>query len=285
MPRSTDEAAKAAGPKKPVRKPRRKDEPLAVRALGRLAGITFLALTLLYGLAEGEHLDTPDGPANLSGRIASYFGYAADDIKIEGLKWQSPSAVLAAVGVRPHGPLFGFDPSTAKRILENLDWVESAKVQRLFPNQLDITIVEREPFAIWQRDGAFYVIDRSGIAISSVEPRELPGYLVVTGEGAQRTVAELVNQLEAYPTLRSKVRAAARVGNRRWTLYTRGNVKVLLPDEGVVAALGVLDRLQSRHAVLDKGIASLDLRNQDSAIFTPLPDLRREKEPMVVSRR
>lgn len=287
MPRSTDEAAEAAPtPRRPSRRPRRKDSSFAARALCRIAGVGFLGLAILYGLVEGEHIDTTEGPAaNITGRVAGYFGYAADDIRIGGLRWQSQSAVLSAVGVRRNGPLFGFDPATAKRLLENLDWVESAQVQRLFPNQLEISIVEREPFAIWQRDGSLYVIDATGVAISSVAPRDLPGYIAVTGEGAQRAAGELVNHLEAYPAIRSLVRAGARVGDRRWTLYLKGNVKVLLPETGVAKALAVLDGLHARQRVLDKGIEALDLRVADSVVFTPLRPQAKEKEPIVVSRR
>jgi cell division protein FtsQ len=77
--------------------------------------------------------------------------------------------------------------------------VKSAHVQRLFPNQLEINIVERQPFAIWQREGRFYVIDEAGVALTSVDAADVPGLPVVTGEGAQSAVAQLVNQLEAHP--------------------------------------------------------------------------------------
>jgi cell division protein FtsQ len=100
--------------------------------------------------------------------VAGYFGYAAHDIRISGLKWHSPPAVLDAIGVTPGGPLVGFEPARARRLLENLDWVKSARVHRLFPNQLEIHIVERQPFAIWQRDGRFHVIDDAGVALSSI---------------------------------------------------------------------------------------------------------------------
>ncbi|MGE0212074.1 MAG: cell division protein FtsQ/DivIB [Parvibaculaceae bacterium] len=257
-----------------------------MRILARLGGIAFLALTITYGLIEGEHLQTFDGQRyDPAGRIASYFGYAADDIRISGLKWQKPAAVLAAVGVRPHGALIGFDPSNAKRLLENLDWVESAQVQRLFPNQLEIHVVEREPFAVWQRDGAFYVIDSSGAALSSVSPAELADRIVVTGEGAQRKAAELVNHLEAHPALRSHLRAAARVGDRRWTLYLTGNVKVLLPETGIDEALTALEGLQTRTALLDKGVKSIDLRLEGSAVITPIDVPENKRDALVASRR
>lgn len=256
--------------------------------LARLGGVAFLALTISYGLVEGDHLQTADGQRyDPAGRIASYFGYAADDIRISGLKWQTPDSVLAAVGVRPNGALFGFDPSNAKRLLENLDWVESAQVQRLFPNQLEISVVEREPFAVWQRDGAFYVIDASGAALSSVSPSALPDRVVVTGEGAQLKAAELVNHLEAHPALRSYIRAAARVGDRRWTLYLNGNVKVLLPETGIDEALTALQDLQAHTALLDKGVRSIDLRLEGSVVVTPVevPDPKDQKKGALVASR
>jgi cell division protein FtsQ len=254
----------------------------ALRVLGRVGGLAILGVTIFYGLVQGEHLDER---ANIPGKVAGYFGYAADDIRILGLRWQAPSAVLAAIGVRRNGPLIGFEPVVAKRILENLDWVKSAHVQRLFPNQLEIRIVEREPFAVWQRDGIFYVIDKTGTAITSVAPEELPAALVVTGEGAQTASAELVNQLEAHPALRSLVRAAARVGDRRWNLYCRGNVKVILPESGVEGALKVLAGLQSRRQVLDRHVAAIDLRLAESVVFTPVGPKEDSKDEVKMSRR
>jgi cell division protein FtsQ len=46
--------------------------------------------------------------------------------------------------------------------------------------------------------------------------------MLITGDGAQLEVSQLVNQLEAWPGVQSKIRAAARVGYRRWTLHFDG---------------------------------------------------------------
>ena len=66
---------------------------------------------------------------------------------------------------------------------ENMDWVASAEVVRRFPNQLDILVTEREPFAIWQRGGVHYVIDKSGTAVSAIDPARVSILPLVTGEG------------------------------------------------------------------------------------------------------
>jgi cell division protein FtsQ len=245
---------------------------LRLRLLGRAGGVAFLAAAVGYAVMLGGHLEGVDARlAKLPGAVAGYFGYAAHDIRISGLKWHSPPAVLEAIAVTPGGPLVGFEPAKARRLLENLDWVKSARVHRLFPNQLEIHIVERQPFAIWQRDGRFHVIDHAGVALSSITAADVPGLPVVTGEGAQSAVAQLVNHMEAHPGLKSKVTAAGRVGARRWNLYLTGAVKVLLPEHGVEKALAVLSDLNNRHRILDKQLGVIDLRVPGRVTFSPPP--------------
>jgi cell division protein FtsQ len=258
----------------------------ARRILGRAAGVSFLALAIMYGLVVGEHLEQPGSPlARLPGKVAGHFGYAADEIRITGLNWQSPEAVLAAIGVKHGGPLVGFEAARARRLLENLDWVKSAHVQRLFPNLLEIRIVERQPFAIWQREGRFYVIDETGAALTSVRPRSVAHLPVVTGDGAQATARELVNHLEAHPELMSKVKAAARVGDRRWNLYFAGPVKVLMPEAGMGRALERLSALDRKHKLLDKNVSVIDLRLQDSVLVSPPPTPPEPDRVLVVGHR
>src|SRR5680860_1111345 len=102
----------------------------ALRLLGRVGGVGFVASAIAYGAVVGGHVDFSAGSRleAMSGDLAGYFGYAAQEIRISGLEWQSPPTVLAAVGVTPGGPLVGFQPAEARRKLEGLDWVESARV-------------------------------------------------------------------------------------------------------------------------------------------------------------
>ena len=152
--------------------PRKSRTPgrFALRLLGRLGGVGVIAGAIAYGAVVGGHVDLAAGSRveAMSGDLAGYFGYAAQEIRISGLEWQSPPAVLAAVGVTAGGPLVGFQPAEARRALEGLDWVESARVQRLFPNQLEISVVERQPFAVCQRGGMIHVIDQAGMTLTGV---------------------------------------------------------------------------------------------------------------------
>ncbi len=234
------------------------------RFLARFAAVAFLFAAIARGVVLGGYLDYDGSPfARLPGKLAGIAGMAAEDIRIEGLVHQEAEAVLKAIGVSPGASLIGFDAAHAKRLLENLDWVAAAKVQRLFPNQLEIAVVEREPFAIWQRDANYYVIDQSGAAMSTLPASLMTKLPLVSGEGAQKRAAELINQLEAFPELMLQVKAAARVGDRRWTLYLDNGVKVLLPENDVAQALATAADLDRTQKLMSKGIVAIDLRLSD----------------------
>ena len=249
-------------------------ETIATRRLTRFAfrssAVGMLAAVAGYGLLAGDHLSDPSsGTRGLPAQISSYFGYAAEDVRIKGLQRKRPETVMNAIGVKPGGSLLGFDPAHARNILLNLDWVKHASVRVVAANRLEVDVEEREPFAVWQRDGLYYVIDREGSAMASFDARKFAGLMLISGDGAQNHVSQLVNQLEVWPGLKSKVKAAARSGNRRWTLYFDGGRRALLPETGADAAFARLADLVSRHGVLDSGIQEIDLRMAGMVSLVP----------------
>lgn len=234
---------------------------IRVRIAARASALLFLGVVIVTGLVQGDYLEYEGSKWHmLPGKAAGVVGMAAEEITINGLSHHEPELLLSAIGVVPGGSLIGFDASIAKRILENLDWIESAKVQRRFPNQLDISVREREPFAIWQRGQAHYVIDRSGAAMSGLAASQLVSLPLVTGEGANAAAADLINHLEAYPDLSLQVKAAARVGGRRWTLYLDSGITVQLPEKNWMQAVEKVDELNRTQQLLSKGIKSVDMR-------------------------
>lgn len=258
-----------------------KDCGFGVRVAARCAAVAFLGLTIFHGLLQGGHLNYPGSTwMKIPGKLAGVVGLAAEDIRISGLEHHDPAIILGAIGVRPGGTLVGFDAAQARIRLESMDWVESASVQRLFPNQLEIDISERQPFAVWQHNGSYSVIDKSGVPMSGIDPATLKGIPLLTGEGANIAAAEFVNQLEATPQLKMKVYAAARVGKRRWTLYLDNGIKVALPEQNVPAALEQTQNMDMSQGILSKGIRELDMRVTGQvvvALAAPVADAEQSK--------
>jgi cell division protein FtsQ len=227
----------------------------------RAGAVLGLLLAIVHGAVQGGHLNGTDNLWHrLPGKLAGLVGQAADDIEISGLEHHDSSLVLEALHIMPGGSLFGFSPDKAKERLEALDWVMSAAVRREFPNRLLVSLVERQPFAIWQIDGSFRVIDRTGVVMSGIDLSKLDSALTVTGARANEAVGELVNQLEALPDLRIKVRAASRVGQRRWNLYLDGGTKILLPAESGGGEFRKVLALAQSNGLLSGTAAEIDLR-------------------------
>ncbi len=216
----------------------RRDCPAAYRFAARSAAVVFLAATLVRGLVLGGHLDYPGSPWNkLPSELAGLFGLAAIDIELAGLIHHDPQEVLNYIGVKPGSPLIGFDAKKARDALEQLDWVDVATVVRSFPNKLHITILEREPFVVWQYDGQLSVVDQNGKPMSGNTSPSGRLLLHVVGAGANIAASSLVNQMEATPGLFHEVKAAVRMGDRRWDLYMSNGMIISLPEDNVAAAL------------------------------------------------
>jgi cell division protein FtsQ len=231
--------------------------------LARLFSILFLLAAIVHGTLLGGILDYEGGPLrNISGKFASLVGMAAEDIRVSGFTHHDPELVFHAMGVRPGASLVGFDAAEARRTLETMDWVAAATVQRQYPNRLDINVAERVPFAIWQLDGAYRLIDKAGVAMGGLELMGQSHLPLVTGQGANLAASEIINHLEAYPVLFKKVSAVAMVGKRRWTLYLSNGVKVALPSEKVAEALEQLSKLDANAGLLSKAVSLIDMRVQ-----------------------
>jgi cell division protein FtsQ len=220
-----------------------RDCPRKYRVASRSFAVLFLGAAITHGIISGGHLDYEGSPfRKLPSRLGAMFGLVANDIQLTGLQHHEAKEVLDLIGMKPGGNLLGFDAKRARLKLQELDWVDSATVVRRFPNQLQITIAEREPFVVWQNRGRFFVVDQKGRAMTGVSPLNKNILLQVVGEGANTAAYDLVNELEANSGLKRGMRAAVRVGERRWDLHMNTGLIISLPETGFAAVLKDADR-------------------------------------------
>lgn len=253
-------------PREPRRKPAR--VPRFINVLTNVLVVGVLSLSAAYSLTTGGELQRPGSPYKVAlDDVSGLFGLSAQEITISGLQNLRAEHVYSAINMHKGASLIGFDAVWARARLAKLDWVVEASVQRLFPNRLLIEVKERQPYAVWQEKGQFRVIDESGKIINTLSPKKWSHLPLVAGVGARQTAAELVNQLEEHSSLRLLFRAAARVADRRWTLYLANDVKVLLPARDVPQALQRLVELENKHGILGRDIVSIDLRLDDRIVL------------------
>ncbi len=207
--------------------------------------------------------------AALSGTVA--LGFRIEEILVTGRGETSQKDLLAAVGLHRGAPIFAFDPAAARAKIEALPWVKSATVERMLPNTVVLRIRERRPLAIWQSEGRFALIDGEGRIIKRDGLERYAGMLLVVGEDAPSHTADLVRMLAVEPTLRDRVKAAVRVGGRRWNVRLKNDVDVRLPEENPAEAWKRLAEYDRRHGVLERDVQILDLRIPDRLIVRKAP--------------
>lgn len=230
-----------------------------------LVVIFIITAAILY--RNGEIATIKHSIIEKMGEWSGAAGVNVQEVKLYNRQHTSKAEILAALNVKIGTPLLSFDVDAARLRIEQIGWVAEAKVQRILPDRLEISIVERDPFAIWQIEGARYLVDRLGVVVAD---KVLHGYHLlplIVGKGAASEASGLLNALEGRPEIFEYVRALVRVGERRWDLDLTNGVRVLLPAEKPEAMLADLERMIVDQDIFSRGIKLIDFRLNDRVRF------------------
>lgn len=226
-----------------------------------LASTALIALPVLW--ASGVFGQLRETIAQSSGDMLVAAGFSVNHVSIAGRRYTSKEGLYEVLAVSQGESLLNYDLNRARQRIEVLDWVREAHVMRLWPDSLHVEIVEHRPAAIWQLNGQLALIDRDGQIISSEHLSNFANLIHVVGQGAAEEAAGLIDLLNRYPAIRSRVRSAIRVSGRRWNLRLDSGIDIKLPDNREEEALHRLLVLDDRHRLLVRDIATIDLRLPD----------------------
>jgi len=234
------------------------------RGFGVAATILIIGGALAYGAVRGQHVaavihrfkEARDVAANSAGfRIAA--------ISLSGQKEVSREEILTTAGVTGDASLLFLDADAARARLMANPWIADAAVLKLYPDRLQISITERQAFALWQKDGHVNVIAADGTVLEPyVEDRYL-GLPLVVGHGAERQAKDFLAFLDRYPDIRAVMRASIMVAERRWNLRLNNGIDVKLPESNVGGALDRLVALDRDKKLLSRDITMIDMRLPD----------------------
>ncbi|HTP91835.1 MAG TPA: cell division protein FtsQ/DivIB [Xanthobacteraceae bacterium] len=234
------------------------------RGIGIAASVLLLGASLSYGVIEGQHVpDIVNWFKDARDTVANSFGFRIAAISLTGSKEVSREEILTTAGVTGRASLLFLDAEAARaRLLAN-PWIGDAAVLKLYPDRLQITISERQAFALWQKDGRVSVIADDGTVLEPfVEDRYL-GLPLVVGRGAQRQAKAFLTIVNRYPDLRPMLRASILVAERRWNLRLINGIDIRLPEADVDHALAELAALDRDKKLLSRDITVVDLRLPD----------------------
>jgi cell division protein FtsQ len=234
------------------------------RGVGLAAAALLIASSIAYGTVEGGHVPTIVSTfKEARDQAANAVGFRITSVALSGNVHVSREEVLAIAGVTGTTSLLFLDVTAVRERLRTNPWIADATVLKLYPGELQVSVSERQAFALWQRDRRVSVIAADGTIL---EPYVAPGLLrlpLVVGHGAESHAKAFLALLERYPEIREQVRASILVGERRWNLRLRNGLDIRLPEADTAGALDRLVALERDSKLTTRDITAIDLRLPD----------------------
>jgi cell division protein FtsQ len=277
---------------KPVAKPRfeRESQPRLITTIERYlpnrGGVAATLLILLgsagFGVVKGGHVEELTAAlSDARNALANSAGFRITTVAINGRKQLTQDEVLAIGGVNGRSSLLFLDADTVRDKLKSNPWIGDATVLKLYPGRLQIDIVERSAFALWQLDGRLAVIADDGAVLEPYVTRRFATLPLVVGKGAQTRARDFLALLDRYPQVRSVTKAAIFVGERRWNLRLNDGLDVRLPEKDVGNALATLSKLDQEDKLFSRDIVAVDMRLPDRFVVQLSDDAAKARDDLL----
>jgi cell division protein FtsQ len=215
------------------------------------------------------------------GAVALFFGlprllgtlefFHVQTVQLEGARFLTPSAVIAALGADTTASVFDDANRFAEKV-EAIPLVARARVRRRLPGTLVVTIVERTPVALVATPDGFRGVDSAGTRLP-IDPAlaafDAPVVLPPTGPrdtAADRRLFNLLGTLRARdPQLFDAIEEARRVSPAEWQLRTTRQLVRVTPQV-TLARLADIFPIEQDLATRRLRAAELDLRYRNHVI-------------------
>lgn len=199
--------------------------------------------------------------AAVAERLAARPEFAVRGVAIEGADPALVRRIEAATGALDGRSSLVLDLAALRDRVAALPGVAEASAVFDPGGIVRITVVRRVPAALWRGPEGLALIDAEGVRLGMAGSRiaypELP---LLIGEGAPGAVSEALALLETAPALAPRLRAAVRVGERRWDLVLDRGLRVMLPEANPLGALRGVMALDEAQGLLDRDLAAVDVR-------------------------
>jgi cell division protein FtsQ len=197
-----------------------------------------------------------------------------DHIQVSGGSVVTPAEATAGAGLHAGEPMISVDTAAAERHLRSLPWVDTAVVERAFPNTVRIRITERTAAATAARAaGGWVLLDRGGrvLAVRPDRPAGLPeviGAGDTTAPGTDLVAARpALDVVAALPEALRRQMTSARLDGEAVTLQAGGREIRLGPPTQLAAKVAALSVLLER--VGNRSVAVLDVRVPQAPVVVP----------------
>jgi cell division protein FtsQ len=206
----------------------------------------------------------------------------AGDIKATGLTEVSRAEMLPVFGEDIGRNIFFVPLSERRRQLEEIPWIQSATVMRLLPDQIHVSVVERQPVAFTRQGQQIGLVDANGILLTmpaAMMAQHHYSFPVVTGIGTRDPLSARKARMAVYQRLLADLDASGQKLSTQISevdLTDPEDARVIMQDDTTLLHFGqdqFLERYQRYKAHIAEWrqqyprLAAVDLRYDQQVVL------------------
>ncbi|MGH7737085.1 MAG: cell division protein FtsQ/DivIB [Candidatus Tyrphobacter sp.] len=206
--------------------------------------------------------------------IASWPGFAPKRVRVFGNSIVPASEILSRARVNPRENIWLQSAGAMARRIETIPYILRARVARIPPAEIVITVTERKPAAVVRGPGGSALVDAS---LRVLAPGSVSGLPVIALN------APVALRPGTFLTGRARAMRGALISLRAHDISVReiaddggdvsavlsGGVRVLLGDEANLhASIPLVEPILARFALLGRPVALVDLRAPQAPVVT-----------------
>ena len=199
-------------------------------------------------------------------------GFSLQNVFVEGRKNTRVEEILHNMQVKKGMPILNLDTDAILKNIKNLPWVKEGLIKRKLPSSIFVYLEEKRPIEFWISADEFWLIDEWGDVINTKEIDGYNGLILISGIDAPRFVTNLIQIINLVPNLAKNVKAATRVGARRWDVFLKDGTKIMLPESGTLTAWVRLGEIFNKNIIF-RETNLVDLRIRDRIILRKPNDI------------
>lgn len=226
--------------------------------------IIIITISFLYWLIHNK--SNSKFVSNYLELISNKYNYVLNEVEINGLE-NIPIEEINQYFLEYYGKSIFLLPlrEISKKIDEN-HWVKSISIKNNFKNKVIINLIELQPIAVYFNGKNYVLINEFGNIIDFANNKHIQQYIVLTGDHSKENA---LNLIKAIPfDLKSKIRKAEYINNRRWNIYSKENVQIKLPESEYDKAMESYLDIYENVSIADiSKIEFIDLRIPERAII------------------
>jgi len=237
------------------------------------------ALTVVGSLATSVYL-----LKTYLGRDSRFRIVSAANIQATGLTEVSRAQMLPVFGEDIGRNIFFIPLAERRKQLEDIPWVEHATVMRILPDQIRVSLVERNPVAFVRQGQQVELVDSNGVLLempAAMMAQHHYSFPVVTGLNPQDPPANRKARMASYQRLLAELDSNGQNLSEQISeidLTDAEDARVLMPEQGtdILAHFGAdhyLERYQRYKAHIAEwrqqypNLAAVDLRYEQQVVL------------------